>query len=196
MDFVENAPIVSPKPCKTPNSNRINKFIFHNDITKSAELSKTNTSNIDYLYKVRSFDKEINNINSKATIENNFEKQLELDIVNNELLLIINSNSCSPININTPDSKTAQLKTHQRFFFNSIDSGDTLCSGEYAGLGIESINSKPDGKKDRISLTSILPCRTKNPFYKNFENQNETEIKNYLNDLTKSKSTDFKGFGK
>ena len=106
---------------------------------------------------------EVERNSTKIDFENNFEKQLEVEDANNELLLIISSNSCSPSNINTPDSKTA----HQRFFFNSLDSVDTFCSSEYAGLGIDSLNSRYCGENERISYTSKLPCRTKNPFYKN-----------------------------
>ena len=185
-DNFDNIPLISPKPCRTPTGNRVRRFNFQFDANnskeesfKSAKTSKNtniNDNSIDNLSRVYSSDYEKNSINKYKTtsfprrnleLDSNFEKHLEECNVNDELLFIINSNLCSP-------SQTNDFPNV--FMFNSN------------GSNTHSTQNSED--QNRIS---IPPCRTKNPFYKNFEDLNINEINentNILGDLSKCKSID------
>lgn len=188
MDLGNSAPLVSPKPCRTPNSNRVKKINFQSDIPKSASNFANRRCNYQDLSigKMKSFDCQESFKTSEKLFELNldFEKKLEEDLVNDELANLINtSSSCSP-NL-TPNS----VNSVGISFFNSWGSQDTAFS-------------------DELIRNSLPPNRTQNPFYKNFENnvkdkeRNERNIDavnsnglyspqyNFFDELSKCKSSD------
>ncbi len=154
-------PLVSPKPCRTPNANRVKRLIFHNDLPKSAKSEKTLDQDLN---RIKSFELCENERKSNLFFDfniSNLEQKIEADQVNSEIITIIHSNSCSPIQ--TPTNQESLS------FFNSVGSQDTLFSEEQ---------------------NRNVPNRTNNPFYKNLEcpNFNDNAINCYLDELTRSKS--------
>jgi len=124
MDCGDINSIVSPKPCKTPNSSKIRKFNFQNEIAKSEKVYKNDNYNPDNLCILESNNEKpknptfrnFKNFNDFLELSENFDKKVEEDIVNNELMSIIYSSSSSP-NI-TPNNQSDFSKS----FFNSINS--------------------------------------------------------------------------
>jgi len=169
----ESATIISPKPVKHLTAYRLKRIFSTRDISSNETSTICDFDNYKVnkqQYPRRLFESRMN-LNSKSMCIFEFgyeqEKQLEDDIVNNELLLIINNNYISP---NYKNETT---------FYNSISSKETQHSSVY------------------FRRNSFALRRPKNPFYKYFDidqkiypnfpifsNDPDTEV-------IKSKSTDF-----
>lgn len=158
MDF-DNLPIISPKPSRTQNSFRVKKINSQSPIKKSANSNRMINDDYD-LQKVFSCEC-LSNIHFNF-FENEsdkcFEKKIEEDIANNEIISIINrSNFTSPSQ--TPDSKSSLSLS----FYNSGTSCDTL--------NFEECTKTP----------TAIPTRTKNPYFKSLDFLDNQANKNVSN---------------
>jgi len=158
MDF-DTLPIISPKPSRTTqNSFRVKKINSQSQLEKSANSNRIKNDNYD-LQKVFSCEC-LSNIHFnffEYESDKCFEKKIEEDIANNEIISIINrSNFTSPNQ--TPSSKSSLSLS----FYNSGTSCDTL--------NFEECTKTP----------TAIPTRTKNPYFKSFESSETREMLDFL----------------
>ena len=183
MDFGNSIPIISPKPCKYSKTPITQKALHNNQIINSINFEKFDKDN---LCNIRSFDSQPSLRKFHGLLDFtdiSFEKKIEENEINSELISIMNSNSTSTSI--TPDNDSSQ--SLQSNFFKSVGSYEVFSSDFYK------IRPAP-----LTSCPMHIHNRPKNPFFKSLNDlqadlnhlTNKDEL-NIFDVLSKCKSTDF-----